>query len=152
MFGGLDSLLHPDSKVKAAEAVTGPLTDMVPALPDDARTLIRVNGAVQVGAGLLLATGRWRRLASVALIGSIIPTTFAGHRFWEEDDEAARQQQTVHFLKNLGLLGGLILAAVDTEGRPSLGWRARRRVRQVGAAVPVSRPGELLAKAHDHLP
>jgi putative oxidoreductase len=152
VFGGLDSLLHPDSKVKAAEAVTVPLTERVPALPGDARTLVRVNGAVQVGAGLLLATGRWRRIASLALIGSIIPTTFAGHRFWEEDDEGTRRLQTVHFLKNLGLLGGLILAAVDTEGRPSLGWRARRRVRLVGAAVPVELPGELLSKVHDHLP
>jgi hypothetical protein len=26
-------------------------------------------------------------------------------------------------LKNLGLMGGLLLAAVDTEGRPGLAWR-----------------------------
>jgi hypothetical protein len=35
----------------------------------------------------------------------------------------------MHFVKNLGLLGGLILAAVDTEGEPSLSWRAKRSVR-----------------------
>ena len=42
-----------------------------------------------------------------------------------------RAQQQMHFFKNLALLGGLILAAVDTEGEPSLGWRARRRGRQL---------------------
>ena len=47
--------------------------------------LVRVNGAVQVGAGVFLAIGKFRRPAAFALIGSIIPTTYAGHRFWEED-------------------------------------------------------------------
>jgi uncharacterized membrane protein YphA (DoxX/SURF4 family) len=150
--GGVDAISNPDGKVKAAEAVTGPLTESVPALPSDPRTLVRINGGVQVGAGLLLASGRFRRIAAIALIGSIIPTTYAGHRFWEEPDDDTRAQQRTHFLKNLGLLGGLILAAVDTEGRPSLGWRARRRARRVAKAATVERAGELLSKVHDHLP
>jgi uncharacterized membrane protein YphA (DoxX/SURF4 family) len=136
---GVDALRHPEAKAKAAQAVTVPLTRRVPALPDDPELLVRVNGAVQVGAGLLLAVGRFRRLAALALIGSIVPTTYAGHRFWEEDDETIRAQQQAHFAKNLGLLGGLILAAADTEGAPSLGWRARRRAARLGAAVAVGR-------------
>jgi len=87
-------------------------------------TYVRINGAVQVGAGLLLAVGKAPRLASTALAASLVPTTLAGHRFWEyEGDE--RKAQQIHFMKNVGLLGGLILAAVDTEGRPGLAWRAR---------------------------
>src|SRR5664280_2383393 len=137
--GGVDALRHPAGKAEAARSVTGPLSERVSALPDDPELLVRVNGAVQVGAGMLLAVGRFRRLAAVALIASIIPTTYAGHRFWEEEDDATRAQQRVHFLKNLGLLGGLILAAADTEGEPSLGWRARRRAARIGAAVSVGR-------------
>jgi len=151
VFGGLDALRHPGSKAKAAEAVTGPVTERLQLLPSDPETLVRLNGAVQVGAGLLLASGRFRRVAALALIGSIIPTTFAGHRFWEETEEASRAQQTVHFLKNAGLLGGLILAAVDTEGRPSLGWRARREAHRLGGAHPLERAGGVLvARAHRH--
>ena len=41
-------------------------------------------------------------------------------------DPKERFGQLSHFLKNLGLLGGLLLAAVDTEGKPSVGYRARR--------------------------
>ena len=111
------------------------VSQRVPVLPDDTETVIRINGAVQVVAGGLLAIGKFRRLAALALIGSIVPTTYAGHRFWEETDDATRRQQQVHFLKNLGLLGGLILAAVDTEGAPSLGWRAKRRAREAGEAL-----------------
>jgi uncharacterized membrane protein YphA (DoxX/SURF4 family) len=146
--GGLDALRNPESKVKAADAVVGPLTEIVPSLPDNTETFVRVNGAIQVGAGVLLAVGKFRRLAALALIGSIIPTTYAGHRFWDETDEGNRAQQRIHFFKNLGLLGGLILEAVDTEGAPSLGWRARRQGRRVGQAVAAGRLAGEAAIAH----
>jgi putative oxidoreductase len=130
VVGGLDAFRHPAGKAKKASAVTEPLHENVPAIADlDTETLVRLNGAVQVIAGMLLATGRFRRGASLILMGSLVPTTYAGHRFWEETDEIARAQQQMHFVKNLGLLGGLILAAVDTEGEPSLSWRAKRSVR-----------------------
>ena len=90
--------------------------------------LVRLNGAVQVGGGVLLALGKFPRLASLALMGTIIPTTYAGHRFWEEPDDESRAQKRMQLLKNLGLLGGLIFSAIDTEGAPSVSWRTRRRV------------------------
>jgi putative oxidoreductase len=135
IHGGVDALRHPESKVKAAEQVAGPIADRIPGLPDDTETLVRLNGAVMVGAGALLATGKFRRVASIALLASLLPTTYAGHRFWEETDDTTKAQQQIHFLKNLGLIGGLILAAVDTEGRPSLTWRAKRTARLANQAV-----------------
>src|SRR5205807_669938 len=63
------------------------------------------------------------------------PTTLAAHRFWEEEDPELRSQQQVHFVKNLGLLGGLMLAAADTEGKPSLAWRARHAGRTSAATA-----------------
>jgi putative oxidoreductase len=139
VVGGLDAVRNPEGKAKKGEAASEPLGETAGALPLDPDQLVRINGAVQIGAGVLLATGKFRRLASVALIGSIIPTTYAGHRFWEETDPVTRTQQRMHFLKNLGLLGGLILAAVDTEGEPSLGWRAKRRARQLETVVALGR-------------
>jgi uncharacterized membrane protein YphA (DoxX/SURF4 family) len=147
IYGGIDAVRHPESKVEAAKAVTEPLRDWIPALPEDTTALVRVNGMVQVGAGGLLALGRFPRLAAVALIGSIIPTTYAGHRFWEESEDESRAQQRNHFLKNLGLLGGLILAALDTEGAPSLGWKTRRQAERVSHVVSLGRAS---AGAHGH--
>jgi putative oxidoreductase len=137
--GGVDAIQSPEGKVKAASAVTDPLKTRFPMLPEDTATLVRINGMVQVGAGSLLALGKFRRLASWALVASVIPTTYAGHRFWDEVDDDARAQQRIHFLKNLGLLGGLILAATDTEGAPSLGWKARRKAGQVSTAIGAGR-------------
>ncbi len=123
--GGLEALRNPEPKVPAAQDVAPPIAAKLPYLPEDPESLVKINAAVQVGAGTLLALGRFPRLSSTLLAASIIPTTAAGHRFWEEQDQATRSQQQVHFFKNVGLLGGLVLAAVDTEGRPGLAWRAR---------------------------
>jgi uncharacterized membrane protein YphA (DoxX/SURF4 family) len=125
VVGGTDALLQPENKVERAEKV-GPKVAATLGLPEDAETLVKLNGAVQVSAGFLLALGKLPRLSSLALAASLILTTLAGHRFWEETDERARAMQRIQFFKNLSMLGGLLLAAVDTEGRPSLSWRAHR--------------------------
>ncbi|HEY1652632.1 MAG TPA: DoxX family protein [Acidimicrobiales bacterium] len=136
--GGLDAALHPEGKVKKAETVTKPIAERVSVLPEDTETLVRLNGATQVVAATLLSLGIWRRLAATVLIGSLIPTTLAGHRFWEELDEDARNQQITHLAKNLGLLGGLLLVATTPttsarharaskrENRGGLPFRRRR--------------------------
>ncbi len=125
VIGGADALLQPENKVARAETV-GPRIAASLGLPEDTETLVKINGAVQVGAGFLLAVGKLPRLASLALAASLVPTTLAGHRFWEETDERARATQRIQFFKNLSMLGGLLLATVDTEGRPSISWRAHR--------------------------
>ena len=134
IYGGLDSLRAPDPKTPSADKVVGDLSDR---LGDRLGTsdLVRINGAVQVGAGVALALGVLSRPASVLLACSLVPTTLAGHRFWEESDPAARHQQRIQFLKNLSMLGGLILAAADTGGRPSLPWRAKRAVGHAAVQV-----------------
>jgi uncharacterized membrane protein YphA (DoxX/SURF4 family) len=87
-------------------------------IPSDPKTLVRVNGAVQIVSGLMLATGKAPRLAAAALATSLVPTTLAAHRFWDEGDPATASQQRTLFFKNLSAGGGLLLAAVDTEGKP----------------------------------
>jgi putative oxidoreductase len=139
VVGGWDALWNPEGKIKKAAAVTEPLAEKAGVNGLDSEALVRVNGAVQVGAGVLLAVGKFRRVAALVLIGSIVPTTYAGHRFWEEVDPTTRSQQKMHFLKNVGLLGGLLLAAFDTEGEPSLAWRAKRQARQLESTVAAGR-------------
>ena len=117
--GGLDQLKHPGRKADTARPIVEKVAPVV-GLPDDTELLVRAN----VGAGSLLALGRLPRIASTVLAVTLVPTTLAAHAFWQEQDPQVRAQQKVQFLKNLGLLGGLLLAAVDTEGRPGLAYRA----------------------------
>ncbi|HVK22324.1 MAG TPA: DoxX family protein [Actinokineospora sp.] len=130
---GINALKAPEAHAEAAKPLLDKLEGKLPEqVPSDPVTLIKIDGAVKIGAGALLAFGKVPRLSALALSGSLVPTTLANHRFWEEKDPSVRQQQQVHFFKNLAVLGGLLLAAVDTEGKPSLGWRARRAARDVG--------------------
>ena len=123
--GGLNTLRAPAEVAPVAEPVVEPVTERVDALPDRTEQVVRLNGAVQVVAGLLLGSGRLPRLAALAIAGTLVPTTLAGHRFWEAEDPDERAQQRIHFLKNLSMLGGLLIAADDTAGAPSLAWRGR---------------------------
>jgi uncharacterized membrane protein YphA (DoxX/SURF4 family) len=130
--GGWDALRRPESKVGPAETVVGPLP-----VDADTKELVRLNGAVQVIAGGLLAVGRMPRLSAAALAGSLVPTTLAGHRFWEEKDESARAGQRIHFLKNVAMLGGLVLELGESGG----GWHRSTRRRRRSKATVTSRGG-----------
>jgi uncharacterized membrane protein YphA (DoxX/SURF4 family) len=70
-----------------------------------------------LAAGTALALGLWPRLAAGVLAGTIVPTTLAGHPYWELEDPAARRQQRIHFFKNLGLLGGALLVCAEQPPR-----------------------------------
>lgn len=59
--------------------------------------------------GATLALGIFPKLSALALIGSLVPTTVAGHAFWEETDPDPRQMQATQFAKNAGIIGGLML-------------------------------------------
>lgn len=135
--GGVDQLRDPEGKAGKAAPVVEELADRVDAVPvpDDATDAVRLNGAVQLVAGGLLAINRVPRLAATALAASLVPTTLAGHRFWEIEDEQERAQQRIHFFKNLAMLGGLVITIGDTGRNPSLGWRARRAARRAKGGV-----------------
>jgi len=115
--------LAPRAK-RVTEHVGPTLQKVHPKIPTDTETLVRLNGAVHVIGGIALLTPA-RRLAAATVAASLVPTTLAGHAYWEFEDPADRAQQRIHFLKNLGLLGGLIITAMDTDGKPGLSWRAR---------------------------
>jgi putative oxidoreductase len=147
VVGGVNALRNAPSLAAKSAPVTDKLMPLVhkaaPRLPvpEDPATLVRMNAGVQIAAAVALATGRAPRLSSAVLAATLVPTTVAGHRFWEVDDKAQRTQQQLHFAKNVSLFGGLIIAAGDTEGRPGVAWRARR------AAKDARREARHLAKA-----
>ena len=110
---GFDALRAPGARVEQAGPVLAAVRKAVP-LPEDDELVVRANAAVQVLCGALLMAGRAPRLASLALAGSLIPTTLAGHSYWAIEDPAARKIQRIQFHKNLAMIGGLLFATVST--------------------------------------
>ena len=104
--GGVDTLLNPEPRVQKAtpllEKAAPSLPDQVPSEPHQ---LVKIDAGVKIGAGVLLAVNKFPRLASLALAGTLVPTTVAGHPFWEKSDPAEKAADQQQFLKNLSILG-----------------------------------------------
>lgn len=123
---GIDTLRHPETRVAqaapAVEKVSQPLGVTI-----NAKTAVRVNGAVMAVGGLMLAAGKMPRVAATTLSTSLLATTIVGHPFWTYKDPEERRTHRKAFSRNLVFLGGLLHAAVDKDGKPSLSWRRQHR-------------------------
>ena len=80
-------------------------------LPVGSKELVQINGAAQIGLSSTMALGIAPRLSALGLIGSLVPTTLAGHAFWDQDDAGEKKNQALQFVKNLAVVGGLAFVA-----------------------------------------
>lgn len=142
---GVDALRNPKPAAEAARPALALASRVSPKVGADtsmnAETLARVTAVAQIGGGLLLASGKLPRFASAVLAVSVAPGGLGAHAFWNETDPQRQADERRAFLTDVSLIGGLIIASVDTAGKPSLGWRGRRAARAlsetVAAALPV---------------
>lgn len=108
--------------------------EVASAIPTDTATLARISAGLQVAGGLGLIFGKGRRLGAGLLAASMVPQLMsggAGQGASPEQKSAARNE----LLKNLALVGGALIAAGDTEGRPSIAWRAQDQASRIGRKV-----------------
>ncbi len=100
---------------------------------------VQVHGALTVAAAVLLAVGKAPRTAGLALAALTVPVVVANapspHTVGEV--EAARRRR---FWAALSALGGALLAAADTAGRPGVGYRLHAARQARAAAHEVARP------------
>lgn len=104
-------------------------------LADNPAAVARVLGATQLGAAGLLGLGKLSRLAGVVLAATTGINTFVEYRNADATTAEGRRDRRTQLLKNLSLIGGVLLAAVDTNGRPGLAWRAEHLVSDTGRSV-----------------
>ena len=131
---GAKSLRRSGQLTPVAEQVTDPIADKT-GMDANTEQLVKVNAGVQIAGGALLALGIGARPAAVALGASLIPTTLASHRFWESETPMQKELATMGFVNNAAILGGLVFAALDTGGRPSVFWSGKRAASNAADAV-----------------
>jgi putative oxidoreductase len=125
---GLDSLRHPAATLEASRPVLEPLTAKVSeatGLPDDPELVVRASGALMAGSATLLALGKMPRLSAAVMTASLLPTAYATGLFWKEQDPVLKREKRRKALTNLSLVGGALLAAVDTGGKPGVAYRSQ---------------------------
>jgi len=102
VLGGSAAAREPGQRVKRLEGTGLPSSELA----------VRANGAAMTIAGGMLGLGIAPRAAAAVLAVSLVPTTLVGHPFWSEEGEA-RAAQLTHFMKNLAMLGGLLLVMAE---------------------------------------
>ena len=82
--------------------------------------------AIDLFGGLLILLGYQTRWATLVLIAFVVLTMLLAHNFWTMQGPARAANQA-HFLKNLALIGGLLMLHIYGPGRLSLDARMPRR-------------------------
>lgn len=132
VVNGIKAYRHPEQFTEAAEPVADKLLPLAKAtlpkqaavyLPTNTVSFVKASGIAQIAGGLGLATGIGRRLGAGALALTMVPHVLASNPLQALGLE--REERYAKLSKNIALLGGVALAAMDTEGRPNLVWRAR---------------------------
>lgn len=129
---GVKAVTKPAEIAPDAEAFTSKVTPLiqraVPAdlssyVPEKAETWVRVVGVAQIAGGAMFATGIGRRLGALLLTkASILNVAIALPG--KDAPKAAKDAARPDVLRGVALLGASLLAVQDTQGKPSLAWRA----------------------------
>ncbi len=94
-------------------------TYMVNAAIPMAGALLPLTILVELGAGLLIMLGLFARAAAILVFLFTIAVTLSIHRFWNMPSAQATVQQ-LHFMKNVAIMGGLLVLAAYGAGSWSL--------------------------------
>ncbi|MFI0483067.1 DoxX family membrane protein [Actinomadura sp. 9N215] len=129
IMNGLDAIRDPRERAERVGPSVKPVADRIDWLPKDAETLVRMQGALSLGTGALLLTGKFRRLTTLLLAAQLVPVLATEHRYWTEDDPERRAGERSHLLKNAGLFGALLMAASEPRRAPRTA-EVRRQVRE----------------------
>lgn len=80
--------------------------------------------AIEIVGGLAILTGFKAKVTAWIVFLYLIPTTLLFHNFWTMQGPM-RMDNQVHFMKNLAIMGGLLLLASNGAGRFSLDATAK---------------------------
>lgn len=105
IIGGYSAFSEPGGRVTKVDQAGIPAP----------RQAVILNGAAMMVGGTALAVGFLPKLAALVLLGTLIPTTFVGHPFWQETTQQGRTMHQIQFLKNLSSIGGLLLVLLEKD-------------------------------------
>lgn len=82
--------------------------------------LVPISGVFAILGGLSVLTGFHARFGALILLMFLIPVTLIMHDFWNMTQPQMVQEQMIHFMKNLSMIGGAVLIAFYGAGPISI--------------------------------
>ncbi|MGK5531461.1 DoxX family protein [Streptomyces sp. URMC 129] len=87
-----------------------------------AKAAVLGTGVLQVVGALSVLLGVWADLGALLLALFLLPTALLMHAFWKETDPGSKQNEMIHFFKDIGLAGAsLMLCALIAFAGDELG-------------------------------
>ena len=112
-------ILSGYNKLMAIAGTTAYLTRLGVPSP---QVMVYVVALVELIGGLMILVGFKTRWVALALFFFTAATIYLGHKFWAVPADQYMNQLN-HALKNLGIMGGFLLLAVNGAGRLSVDGR-----------------------------
>ena len=100
--------------------VEGALEKSNPGKQFTANVLAVLTVTLEAGGGLLIIFGWQTRLAAVALAVFCAVAAYYFHDFWNHPAGLEQTNNMIHFLKNVSIIGGLLMLCAAGAGRYSL--------------------------------
>ena len=107
------------SKLTGLEGTAGYIASKGLPMPS---VLALATGLLEVIAGLMLAVGFQTRIAAAALAAFTVVASLLFHNFWAMEGAAAMTNQLM-FMKNLAIVGGLLMVFTHGAGPASVDMR-----------------------------
>lgn len=76
---------------------------------------VKLSGAVLVGSGLSLLLGIKPQLGSAGVVAFLTAATLQMHDFWNQEDPGQKQNELIHFSKNIALLGAAMAIGAEDQ-------------------------------------
>lgn len=96
------------------------------------KAAVAASGALLLVGGASLITGIKPKLGTAAIMGFLLGVSPSIHDFWKQEDPQQRQNEMIHFAKNMALLGAtLALSGVEEPWAASLAPDNRSRLEKV---------------------
>jgi uncharacterized membrane protein YphA (DoxX/SURF4 family) len=108
LYSGINHIVHKDQIVPYADAKKVPMPEAA----------VLGTGAVLIASGLSVILGLKPKLGAAGVIMFLAGVSPAMHNFWTHEDPAQRQNDMIHFMKNMALLGAA-LALLDVKKWPA---------------------------------
>lgn len=110
----LNTLCEWQTYIGFSDSLSDFISSMIPWTP----ILLLVATLMELLGSLSLLLGYKEKWGAVFLILFLIPVTVIMHQFWFVEG-VAREMQLGHFLKNLAIIGGLILFTLQGSDKPT---------------------------------
>lgn len=128
VLSGVDHLKNPDSHAHLAKAIdlAAKTNPQLIVLKGKEELIGQGIAGAQVVAGSMFALGKFPRLSSMVLLTTGALNAYTEYSAADSETKEAKKARARVALTNGSLLGAIAITAVDTDGNPSLVWRANK--------------------------